>query len=288
MRRILTLAVFFYLTAMTAHADRTRGAWHLSERSDGRMQFQMSSERSNNSSPIDPKEFTGLTTAQRMATTETPVDFTLRRDAGTIHFTGTFVNGDGVGRFTFEPNRSFEAAVRSAGVKTEGDDFDDDHLFSLALFDVSSSFIREMQSMGINADLDEYVAFRIHGASPAFARTMRDLGYKLDADQLVAFRIHGVTPEFVRGMRDLGVRDLDADNLVALRIHGATVDFVRDLRDLGYRDVDADDLVAMRIHGVTTSYIRKLADAGYEHVPIDKLVAMKIHGIDEDFVRRTH
>jgi hypothetical protein len=313
MRRTLALALFFFLAAFTARAASPHGAWHLSQREDGRMQIEMISDHNQNSHPIELSAFTGLTSAQMNANADTPVDFRMIREAGAVHFTGMFQHGDGVGRFTFEPNPAYAATLRSLGVAAS--DLDDERLFSLAIHDLSSNFIKEMQSLGYRDDLDQYVAFRIHGATPEFVREINALGYKPDAGELisfrihgatpsfirdiralgyqpdagglVSFRIHGVSPEFIKGMKELGVRDLNSDNLVALRIHGASVDYVRELRGLGYTNVSADDLVTMRIHGVSPGYIRDLKNAGFADIPVEKLVEMKIHGIDAEFVKRT-
>src|SRR3954447_2134809 len=200
MRRSLALALFVFLAAVTARAAQ-HGAWRLSVRDDGRMQIDLVSDHNHNSHPIERTAFTGLTAAQIDARSDTPVDFRLVRDAGSIHFTGTFINGDGVGRFVFEPNASYAATLRGLGVASS--DLDDDRLYSLALHDVSASFIREMQSLGYREDLDRYIAFRIHGATPQFVREINALGYKPDADKLVAFRIHGATTEFIRDIRAL-------------------------------------------------------------------------------------
>jgi hypothetical protein len=284
MRRSLILALFFFLAAFAARAAQ-HGSWHLSDRTDGRMQIDLLSDHNRNSNPIARTAFSGLTDAQIESGTETPVDFRMLREAGTLHFTGTFLRGDGVGRFTFEPNAAYAATLRSLGVSAG--DLDDDKLFSLAVHDVSSAFIKEMQALGYKEDLDRYIAFRIHGATPQFVRDLNALGYRPDGEELVAFRIHGVSPEFVKGMKELGVTDLGTDNVVALRIHGASIEYVRDLRDLGYPNLSADDLIAMRIHGVSPSYIRDLKNAGYSNIPVEKLVDMRIHGIDAEFVKRT-
>ena len=138
------------------------------------------------------------------------------------------------------------------------EELSDEHLFSLAMLDISSAFIREMKSLSYAESLGQYTAFRIHGVTPQFVRELRALGYsKLTAEQLVAFRIHGVTS-----------------------------DFVRELLNLGYTAVSSEQLVAMRIHGVTPRFIRELKDAGYENVPVEKLIEMRIHGIDVEFLRR--
>ena len=138
------------------------------------------------------------------ANSDTPVDFRMIRDAGTMHFTGMFHDGDGVGRFTFEPNPAYAATLRSLGVPASDLD-DDDDLFSLAIHDVSTRFIKEMQSLGYRENLDA-VRRLPHPRRDAGVRA-RDQRARLparDGDDLVAFRIHGATPAFIRDMRALG------------------------------------------------------------------------------------
>src|SRR3954468_3775392 len=131
MRRSLALALFFFLAAFAARAAQPHGAWHLTTRDDGRMQIQLVSDHNQNSHPIERSAFTGLTSSQIEASSDTPVDFRMTRDAGTLPFTGTFLRGDGVGRFTFEPNASYANTLRALGVAAS--ELDDDQLFSLAV-----------------------------------------------------------------------------------------------------------------------------------------------------------
>jgi len=274
--RLLTLCTLLLCGSMASAAD-IRGAWTALVKGD-RVHLNVVRDHSDWGRSMPRSEF-GLSDSQMNSAAETPVHFAFTRDAGTIDFNGTFQNGEGVGRFTFTPNRSYAETLRSLNVPAESH-FDDEDLFSLATHDVSIAFIRDMQSLGYRQSLEEYIAFRIHAVTTDLVRELRSLGYdKLSADDLVAFRIHGVTTDFVRAMRELGVKDLSADQLVAMRIHGVTTDYVRELRDLGYSGLSSDDLVAMRIHGVTTRFIRDFADAGYHNIPVDKLVEMRIHGI---------
>jgi hypothetical protein len=245
MRRALALAVFLFLAAFTARAAQ-HGAWRLTERDGGRLQIELVSDHHQNSNSIDRTAFTGLTAAQMEATKETPVDFRLVRDAGTLHFTGTFLRGEGVGRFTFEPNAAYTATLRGLGVAAS--DLDDERLFSLAMQDVSAAFIKEMQSLGYREDLDRYVAFRIHGATPQFVRELNALGYRPDGEQLITFRIHGVTSDFVRDVRALGYQP-DGEELVRFRIHGVSPEFIKGMKDLGVRELEPDNLVALSLHG---------------------------------------
>ncbi|MGH9421319.1 MAG: hypothetical protein ACRD3J_15180, partial [Thermoanaerobaculia bacterium] len=281
MRRTIALALFFFLAAFTARAAQ-HGAWRLTEREDGRLQIELISDHNQNSNGIDRSAFTGLTAAQMEASSDTPVDFQLIRDAGTLHFTGSFQHGEGVGRFTFEPNVSYAATLRGLGVAAS--DLDDDRLFSLAMHDVSASFIQEMQSLGYREEIGKYVAFRIHGATPQFVRDINALGYHPDAGQLVAFRIHGATAEFIREIRALGYQP-DEHQLVAFRIHGVSPEFVKGMKELGVRDLDQDNLVALRIHGASTDYVRELRDLGYTNLSATELVQMRIHGVSSDYIR---
>lgn len=322
MKRIATLTLAVCLLAATSAMAAVEGAWTSSadEKRPDRVYMNITYERHNNmGSTMKLADFAGLSSAQIHAATMTPVQFELRREAGTIAFEGTYRNGKGAGQFTFTPNRSYITAVRALGV-----DFDLGHkkrdrseeqtLFTLALHDVSTAFIRTMQAEGFKVSLEKYLTMRIFDITPEYIREMRSLGFKdLDDDELVASKIHKVTPDYVRQMRasgwDLSLDELqssrihgatpefaasmkklgyslDFDDLVAFRIHKVTPEFIEELRKLGYTNVDADDLVAMRIHRVTPEFIREIEDAGYKNVPIEKLVHMRIHKIDAKMLKK--
>lgn len=278
MRRHHVIVLSIMAAAATlVFAAEPRGSWHITS-DRGKLQLDVSRRANSHwGRTVTREAFTGLTDGMLSATSETPATFDMVRDAGTIHFTGTFAGGDGVGRFTFTPNRNYQASLRGLGVAPGEDAGDDDDLFSMAMHDVSMAFIREMQSLGYREDLDQYVAFRIHGVSPEFVRELRGLGYtNLDADNLVAFRIHGVSTKFIREMKDLGY-SVDADDLIAFRIHGVSPKFVGEMKGLGY-SVDADDIVAFRIHGVSGELVRGMKDLGVRGLTADDVVAMRIHG----------
>ncbi len=283
MRRAATFVFVLSLAPIIVFAAQLRGAWHATVDGD-RIHLDLLREGSHFGRSF-PRVELPISDAQLNAITETPVSFTLARDAGSIAMTGSFQSGEGVGRFTFTPNPSYGQTIRALGVGID-EELTDEHLFSLAMMDIPTTFIREMQALGYRESLSQYTAFRIHGVSPDFIRAMKDLGYTPSADELVTFRIHGVSSDFVRDMRDFGLKDLSADQLVAMRIHGVSSNYVRELRDLGYTGLSSDQLVAMRIHGVSTQFIRELKGAGYQNVPVEKLIEMRIHGIDADFLRK--
>ena len=318
MKRILTLTLAVCLLAAVPAFAAIEGAWTASTETKraGHVYFNLNQGRHHNmGTTMEISDFTNLTAAQMASATMTPVQFELRREAGNTVFEGTFRNGKGAGQFTFTGNRAYFDTLRNLGVDTtlesrrKKDRDEEETLFTLALHDVSTAFIRSMQSEGFKVSLEKYLQMRIFDITPEYIREMRSLGFKnLDVDELVASRIHKVTPDYVRKMRAAGWNlsldelqstaihgatpefaeemrkhgygNLDIDDLVSFRIHKVTPEFIAALRELGYTNVKADDLVSMRIHKVTPEFIRELAAAGYKNVPVDKLVEMRIHKID--------
>jgi hypothetical protein len=323
MKRFATLTLVVCLLATSAFA--LDGAWTASvdEKRPEMIYLNMTQGRyHNNGSTFAIAAFSGLTAAQINAATMTPVNFEMRREAGTITFEGTFRNGKGAGQFTFTADRSYVDKIRALGLELDldkpnrrRDRSDEEELYTLALHDVSTAFIksmiaegyrvslekylqmrifnitpeyiREMRSLGFkDIDVEELVASKIHKVTPQFIRDMRAAGWDLTLDELQASAIHGATPQFAEEMRRLGYGNLDHDDLVAFRIHRVTPEFIEELRKLGYDKVKADDLVAMRIHRVTPEFIRELAQAGYTKIPPQKLVEMRIHKIDAEYLKK--
>ncbi len=323
MKRILTLTLAVCLLATAAHAE-IDGAWTASTetKKPDRIYVNLTQGRHHNmGTTMRISDFTGLSRAQMDATAMTPVRFEMRREAGNTVFEGTFRNGKGAGQFTFNGNRGYIAAVQALGVpfdldgkRKHRDRSEEEELFSLALHDVSTAFIKQMQAEGFKVSLEKYLTMRIFDITPEYIREMRSLGFKdIDDDELVSSKIHKVTPEYVREMRaagwDLSLDELqssaihgatpsfaaemkklgyslDFDNLVSFRIHKVTPEFINELRELGYSRVSADDLVSMRIHKVTPQFIRELKAAGYSNVPVEKLVSMRMHKIDAEYLKR--
>ncbi len=76
---------------------------------------------------------------------------------------------------------------------------DEDDVFSLAVHDVSRTFIRDLDALGYeHLPLEDLVSMRIHGAGPEFIRELKALGYdgliggrsRLDADPWRLAGIH--------------------------------------------------------------------------------------------------
>src|SRR5439155_18150820 len=120
-----------------------------------RVQLNMVRDHNNWGRTLARSEFS-IPENQMSSATETPVHFAFNRDAGSIDFNGTFQNGEGVGRFTFTAAPTYAATLRSLGVSSDSS-LDEEELFRLAMHDVSTAFIRDMQALGYREGLDQYV-----------------------------------------------------------------------------------------------------------------------------------
>ena len=262
MKKAAGLFAASILVASLASAAEVRGAWtaELDDNDASKVQMNLSTRNHHSTfgRTMALADFSGLPASTMNSAVQTPASFALRREAGNVSFEGTFKNGFGAGQFSFSPNPDYIATLRNVGVSFEDSDHGDSEYLSMALLDVSTSFIKAMQAEG----------------------------YRESAEKYLSMRIFDINPDYVGAMRAAGYRDLTSDNLIAFRIHGVTPEFINDLRTMGYTNVASDDLVAMRIHGVTPKFIRELREAGYEHVPVEKLIEMRIHGIDANFVKR--
>ena len=285
---VTSCALLAVLAAMPAQAGPKVGQWmaSVSEKHPEKLQFTMRhGSHDNNGFGMARSAFTGLTDAQIHSATRVPVQFELKREAGTIAFEGTFRSGNGGGEFTFLANPDYPAKLRALGLGPASK-HDEDEPFTLTIFDVSTDFIRSMQKIGYSVSLDTYVQFRIFSVDPAYVDAMAKVGFsKLSAEKLVETRIHGATPEYIREMRAAG-NDLSLDDYIQSRIFQVTPQFAAEMERAGYANVDHDMLVQFRIHGVTPEFVRELGEVGYTRVPAQKLVEMRIHGVTPEFIRR--
>jgi len=193
MKRLATLSLVLSLFATAAFA--LDGAWTASLRDDrDHINFNLTTgPRNNQGMTMTLAALTSLTPSQINAATMTPVTFQLVREAGTISFEGTFRNGKGAGQFTFAPDRSYIDKIRALGLTFDLDErhrhrqarSEEENLFTVALHDVSTSYIRSMQALGYKTSLAKYLTMRIFNITPEYVREMESLGFKLDEDEIV-------------------------------------------------------------------------------------------------------
>jgi len=237
---------------------------------------------SNTGFKLPFEQLIGLTTEQAMSG-GSPVQFQLRRDAGTFNFEGWFKGGNGSGHFTFTPNASFAAELSRQGIGKPSDK----QLFSLAMHDVGFPLINELRAQGYDlVSLEQLVRMGEHGVRLDYVQGLKSLGYSLKSvDLLVKMKDHGVNLQFIRDLASLGFSGLAPEELVRTKDHGVNADYINDFISAGYERMTLDQWITLKDHGVNSTFVEDLKALGYIRLPLDDLRQMKDHGVTPSFIR---
>ena len=263
--------------------DGGPGTWEIrSTDAKGTVHLRLVERNSSSGRNVPIEQLEGLT-ANHLQGAGGPVQFSVRRDAGTFTFEGVVRNGVGAGTFAFTADANFPAELAKRGFSRPSSS----EQYQMARHDVGYAFLDELNQQGYakpqTADL---VRAGQHGVDTTYLREMGALGYRLGSlDPLITLRDHGITPAYVRELADMGYKGLPADDLRQARDHGITPDYVRGMRDGGYGSLPMNELITARDHGVTPEFVRELGEAGHRKLPLDQLIRVRDHGVSPEYVR---
>jgi hypothetical protein len=292
------------LLAVFMVATEPRDEWRVHRTGDpAQVQFTIERTRRTNSwvqsSTVPLADFTGL---QPNRGGESKFDY--RTDAGTFHCQGRFSFGSGRGRYSFEPDPRFAAALAKLGYDAPRQE----DYFGLALSQVTLDFARDVTAAGLRASTADLLDLRRHGVTAAYIRearnagapvtsardmielsrhgvrlellrALRQAGYGINSSQIVEIATHGVDESYVRELEINRLKPSPAD-MVLFKQHGLNPEYLREARDLGYR-FDARDLVSLRDHGVSAGYLRAVRAAG--DLSARDIQELHNHGVDANF-----
>jgi len=262
--------------------DNLPGTWEIRPTStEGTVHLRLVEVNSSTGTNVPIARLEGLTGAQ-LTGPGGPVQFRVRRDAGTFTFEGVIRNGVGAGTFTFAPDPSFAGEMAKRGFARPTDR----EQYQMARHDIGYAFIDELNRQGYaKPETSDLVRAGQHGVDASYLRDMGGLGYKLGSlPPLIELRDHGVSAEYVRALADLGYKGLSQEEVRRARDHGISAEYVRAMRDAGYGSLAMDDLVKARDHGVSAEYVRALGDAGYRKLALEELISVRDHGVSPEYV----
>jgi len=270
-------------SAVGVQQENVPGTWEIRPTdTKGMVHLRIVERNSSSGTNVPIEQLEGLTGTQ-LTGAGGPVQFKVRRDAGTFTFEGVIRSGVGAGTFTFSADQTFPAEMVKRGFARPTAE----QQYEMARHDIGYAFVDELTKQGYGKpQTSELVRAGQHGVQATYVREMGALGYRLSTlDALITLRDHGVTPSYVRELADSGYKNLSADSIREARDHGVTPDYVRAMRDAGYTSVPIEQLITVRDHGVTPEYVRGLGDAGYRKLPLDQLVRVRDHGVTIEYVR---
>jgi beta-lactamase regulating signal transducer with metallopeptidase domain len=266
--------------AASSPGQTSPGTWAIWPAEAGKVHLRLNERAdSSNSATIGIARLEGLTPAA-LSGASGLTQFSIRRDAGTLTFEGTFRSGIGAGTYAFVPSPTFPAEFAKRGMARPTAD----EQYLLARADIGYAYLDELAAQRYaQPDLPGLVRSAEHGVNLDFVREMGALGYRLgQLEALVALRDHGVSPSFIRDLAAQGLPRLAPGDLIRARDHGISPQYVHDLRTLGY-NLSLDELVAARDHGISPEYVRGMRQQGCS-LTLAELTTARDHGISPEYV----
>jgi len=201
------------------------------------------------------------------------VGFTLERDAGAIHFTGTL--GDGRGSFRFEPSRAFRDRLRPLAP----DFWDDEKLLEMTLRSVPLSYVEALGAAGYRgAGASDVIRLHTWEVPPERSRQPFGPILNLSLENRTRLRALGVSTEYLKRLGETGYL-LSAEEVE--RLHGQNVpaDLLRQMKLSGYDSLGVSDMLKLQTHGVTSFDIQKMQANGHTHLSVDEIIRLKNDGV---------
>ena len=311
MKYVIAATCAFVLAACApAAADQYAGTWSIDPSSQaGDVQLQVryrqvtatGTEEWDESRAVSMTELRGFSEADLNSSGEHK-SFAIVRDAGTLQADGWISNRHGGGTWTYQPNSSFDAQLRSRGIDapTEKQQFELtlsgfkfatlDALLSagferpsigeiVSMMDhgVSDTYINGIRGVGLHPkNVESLIRMRDHGVSVNFAATVLKSMPSASVEDLITLRDHGVSERYMAALKQYGysVTPMEA---ASLRDHGVSERYIADLAQIGYRP-SASDLVRLADHGVSASFIERLRSHGYTRLSVNDLIRLRDSG----------
>lgn len=298
--------------------DMSQGSWFATIKGEKvRIEFRNDEDDHNwsNSDSFLLSEFSALPK-------DTKGDFTLKRDAGTVLFTGKFDGDEGYGHYKFTANKAFDDYLAGQGISGigENDEFaffiinikkeyvamlkangyghiDKSELISMGALKVDEPFIKFWKEEGFNhMSTNDLVSAKALGINKEFVHEIRAAGYKnIDFNQLTSFKALGIDGKYIAGLKKAHAspnkngnenempRAEDITSYKAMNIDSA---YVREIKDAGYANVPFNELTSMKAVGVTSEYAKSLADLGYKNISANELVSLRSLGVTPEYVKQ--
>lgn len=288
--RVIAMLTLTSLTGPSAGAQGPlSGGWTMKLPPDSDV-AQVTLSRPGGASGEDNRHFRvslgrlqGLTREQ-VTRRDVPVEFRLRRDAGTFSFDGSCSDGRGSGRFAFAPDPAFAARLKEQGL---GDVTPEGQLM-LAVRDINLELIDSLKARaGGPLTVEKLTQLAHQGANSDLVRELEAMGYETPTvKQLNDMALFAVRVEFIRELEALGYTRPALDEVIALRRHAAGADYVREVLLSSAQRPTLEQIITMRVLNVAPPFRKQLEEAGLNHLSHAQVIALAANGVTADFVRQ--
>jgi hypothetical protein len=262
-------AVLVLIGASGAQMQSVAGTWVL-ERSGYSHQWELQLSSDENTNTMQWHQ------TMPIAGPPSSADFSIRREAGTFHFTGTLGSRGGSGQFTFTPNDAFASGLAARKLKTR----DSHELMAAASIDLTLAYIDSIRAAGYpDLSFDNLLAFRAVGVTPQSISESRSLFGQLPAGEVISTAALHVTPAYVQELRSMGIGPVTAERAVTFKALHIDKGYIAELARLGYAHMDPQDIVSFKAMHIDAAYLQHLRQHGLKNLTPQQVIEMKATGL---------
>jgi len=299
--------------------DQTEGSWFANIKGEKiRIEFKGDDDDHHWSSSTDFM-LSELSAVPR----DKKADFTIKREAGTMLFTGKFEDNEGYGHYKFTADHQFNAFLGEHGITgvEDGDDFaffmfninkqylamvehngykgvSKGDLISMGALKVDEAYIHFWKESGYtNLAVNQLVSGKALGITAEYVNEIRKAGYThVTFDQLQSFKATGVTAKYIAGLHGANIKStkhkddnntdpMPAEDVVSVKAMNVASTYIDAIQKSGYPNITLNDLTSMKAVGVTPQYIDELKLAGYTNIPAHELISLKSVGVTSAYAK---
>ncbi|HEY4207158.1 MAG TPA: M56 family metallopeptidase, partial [Puia sp.] len=160
-------------TSKPTWVDRTEGAWFIvtsQDKKEDKVNIELRGENDdhswNSSFPVPRSQLSSLNSVGK-------VDFSLTREAGSIHFTGQFDGEQGFGHYKFQPDAAYFAHMRDKKIVGR-----EDELMTFFMLDIKRSYVDMLQANGFSdISRGHLISMAALHIDEAYIKSIRESGY---------------------------------------------------------------------------------------------------------------
>jgi hypothetical protein len=213
--------------------------------------------------------------------------FSIKRDAGVITFTGAFAENRGQGKFLFEQNTAFKSHLLEKGFKNINDEF----MLLSFLNNINNEYLDYLKENGYeNISTDQLEQLARHALTLAhlqdYIEFFKEYNYEhVKLDRLIRLNNHGVNASFIKSFIQLGYKDISLNDAQSLKDHGVSAAFIKSFEELGYKNIPLATAQGLADHQVSAAFIKSFEELGYKNISLSMAQRMKDRGVYASYIK---
>ncbi len=285
---------------------QTTGYWFATIKNDKiNIQFKNDDdEESNNSSGT-----TFLASELGILPQDKQGAFSVKREAGTMEFTGKFEGNKGMGNYKFLPNKNYMDAMQKEGIELK----QDDDMLVFFMINIKESYVQMLKKNGFKKlDKDDLIPLAALNIDETYISSIRSAGLNdLNPGDLIPLKSMNIDKKYIEEIRNAGYKDVSADKLISLKSMDIDGKYIADYRSatknyekaaIKYRtdditsdnvnnrtnsgiENDEDDIIAFKSMDIDKTYINSIKESGYDNVTNSDLIAIKSMDITPEYIK---